>query len=163
MKRRRLLALVFALWFGPSHAQVQAPNPLLAPVTLQRTLEVIGTARREMWLIAPTLRDVHVARALRARAQAGVTLRLLITNRAGYTAYELELARVANVDARWLKERFGATMLVVDDRAAIVSLLLSGVTSASSTTQSIEVSRPEMVAPLAATLKQLFQTARRLR
>ncbi len=164
MRRRRLLVATLALAFGSSLAQTQQPpTALYAPVTLKRTLEVIAGARREMWLIAPTLRDVNIARALRSRAQAGVTLRLLIANRAGYTAYELELARVANVDARWLKERFGAAMLVVDDRAAIVSPLLSGVTSASSATQSIEVSRPEAVAPIAATLKQLFQTAKRLR
>ncbi len=163
MRRRRLLVATLALVFGSSLAQSQPPTALFAPVTLKRTLEVIASARREMWLIAPTLRDVNIARALRSRTQAGVTLRLLIANRAGYTAYELELARVANVDARWLKERFGAAMLVVDDRAAIVSPLLSGVTSASSATQSIEVSRPEAVAPIAATLKQLFQTARKLR
>ena len=164
MRRRRLLVATLALVFGSSLAQTQQPpTALYAPVTLKRTLEVIASARREMWLIAPTLRDVNIARALRSRTQAGVTLRLLIANRAGYTAYELELARAANVDARWLKERFGAAMLVVDDRAAIVSPLLSGVTSASSATQSIEVSRPEAVAPIAATLKQLFQTAKRLR
>ena len=164
MRRRRLLVATLALTFTSSLAQTQQPPTApFAPATLKRTLEVIASARREMWLIAPTLRDVSIARALRSRTQAGVTLRLLIANRAGYTAYELELARAANVDARWLKERFGAAMLVVDDRAAIVSPLLSGVTSASNATQSIEVSRPEAVAPIAATLKQLFQTARKLR
>jgi hypothetical protein len=163
MKRRRLLATVIALVFGVSLAQTQPPASPFAPVTLKRSLEVIGSAQREMWLIAPTLRDASIYRALRSRIGSGVRLRLLIANRAGYTAYELELAKSTNVDARWLKERFGAAMLVVDDRAAIVSPLLSGVTSNTSTTPSIEVSRPEAVAPLAATLKQLFRTAKRLR
>ena len=165
MKRRRLLALTLALVFGSSLAQQTAPSPapLYAPVTLKRTLEIITGARREIWLLAPTLRDVNVYRALHQRVASGVILRLLIANRAGYTAYELELARAANVDARWLKERFVTAMLIVDDRAAVISPILSGAINNASSQPSIEVSRPEVIAPMAATLKQLFQTARRVR
>ena len=166
MKRRRLLALTLALVFGSSLAARQTvppPAPLYAPVTLKRTLEIIQGARREIWLLAPTLRDVNVYRALRQRVASGVILRLLIANRAGYTAYELELARAANVDARWLKERFVTAMLIVDDRAAVISPILSGAINNASSQPSIEVSRPEVIAPMAATLKQLFQTAKRIR
>ncbi|NJK44302.1 MAG: hypothetical protein HC933_08465 [Pleurocapsa sp. SU_196_0] len=120
---------------------------------------MIGDARREMWLIAPTLREERVYRALRSRLEAGVTLRLLITNRAGFTAYERFLIGVRNVDARWIKERLSASMLVVDDQVVIVSPLLSGVAGG----PSVEVSRPEVIAPMTMPLKQLFQTARRVR
>jgi hypothetical protein len=162
VKRRRLLMALIALAFGSSLAgqPVPAPAPVYTSVTLKRTLEVISSARREVWLLAPTLRNPEVYKALRSRIQSGVILRLLIANRAGYTGLEVNLARAANVDARWLKEKFASAMLVVDDRAAIISPILSGVPSPG---QSIEVSRPEVIAPMAATLEQLFSAAKRVR
>ena len=162
MKHRRLLLALVALVFGSSVAQqsVPSPTPVYTAVTLKRTLEIIRSAKREVWLLAPTLRNPEVYQALRSRIQSGVILRLLIANRAGYTGLEVNLARAANVDARWLKERFASAMLVVDDRAAIISPILSGVASPG---QSIEISRPEVVAPMTATLKQLFQAAKRVR
>jgi hypothetical protein len=162
MKRRRLLTVLIALVFGSSLAgqPVPAPTPIYSAVTLKRTLEIIKGARSEVWLLAPTLRNPEVYQALRSRIQSGVILRLLIANRAGYTGLEINLARAANVDARWLKEKFASAMLVVDDRAAIISPILSGLPSPG---QSIEVSRPEVVAPMTATLKELFQAAKRVR
>jgi hypothetical protein len=162
MKCRRLLTALIALVFGSSLAgqPVPAPTPVYTPVTLKRTLEIIAGARREVWLLAPTLRNPEVYKALRSRVQSGVILRLLIANRAGFTGLEVNLARTANVDARWLKEKFASAMLVVDDRAAIISPIISGVSSPG---QSIEVSRPEVVAPMTAMLKQLFSSAKRVR
>ena len=162
MKRRRLLTVLIALAFGSSLAgqPVPAPTPVHSTVTLKRTLEIIAGAKHEIWLLAPTLRNPEVYKALRSRIQSGVILRLLIANRAGYTGLEINLARAANVDARWLKERFASAMLVVDDRAAIISPILSGIPSPG---HSIEISRPEVVAPMAATLKQVFQAAKRVR
>jgi hypothetical protein len=162
MKHRRLLTALIALAFGSSLAgqPVPAPTPVYTPVTLKRTLEIIAGAKREVWLLAPTLRNPEVYQALHSRIQSGVILRLLIANRAGYTGLEINLARAASVDARWLKEKFGSAMLVVDDRAAIISPIISGVPSPG---QSIEVSRLEVVAPMAATLKQLFSAAKRVR
>jgi hypothetical protein len=162
MKRRRLLTVLIALVFGSSLAgqQVPAPTPVYSAVTLKRTLEIIKSARSEVWLLAPTLRNPEIYLALRSRIQSGVILRLLIANRTGYTGLEVNLAWAANVDARWLKERFASAMLVVDDRAAIISPILSGVASPG---QSIEILRPEVVAPMTATIKQLFQAAKRVR
>jgi phosphatidylserine/phosphatidylglycerophosphate/cardiolipin synthase-like enzyme len=162
MKRRRLLTALIALAFGSSLAgqPVPAPTPVYAAVTLKRTLEIIAGAKREVWLLAPTLRNPEVYKALRSRVQSGVILRLLIANRAGYMGLEVNLARTANVDARWLKEKFASAMLVVDDRAAIISPILSGIPSPG---QSIEISRPEVVAPMTPTLKQLFSAAKRVR
>ena len=139
MKRRRLPLALVALVFGSSLAQqsVPPPIPVYTAVTLKRTLEIIKGARREVWLLAPTMRNPEIYKALRSRIQSGVILRLLIANRAGYTGLEVNLARAANVDARWLKEKFGSAMLVVDDRAAIISPILSGVASPG---QSIEIS-----------------------
>jgi hypothetical protein len=159
MIRPLLIALLFVQPFGSSLAQ-SAFTPLYKSTTLPRILEVIGDARREMWLIAPTLREERVYRVLRSRLEAGVKLRLLITNRAGFTAYERFLIGIRNVDARWIKERLNASMIVVDDQVVIVSPLLSGVTGSG---PNIEVSRPEVIAPMTTTLKQLFQTARRVR
>jgi hypothetical protein len=162
MKRRRWLMALIALAFGTSLAgqPVPAPIPVYTAVTLKRTLEIIAGARREVWLLAPTLRNPDIYQALRSRIQSGVILRLLIANRVGYTGLEINLARATNVDARWLKERFTSAMLVVDDRAAIISPILSGVPSPG---QSIEISGPEVVAPMTATLKQLFSAAKRVR
>jgi hypothetical protein len=162
MKHRRWLTALIALVFGSSLAgqQIAPPTSVYTAVTLKRTLEIITGAKREVWLLAPTLRNPEVYKAIRSRIQSGVILRLLIANRAGYTGLEVNLARAANVDARWLKERFASAMLLVDDRAAIISPILSGVASPG---QSIEVSRPEVVAPMAATLKQLFSAAKRVR
>jgi hypothetical protein len=162
MKRRRLLTALIALVFGSSLAgqPVPAPTSVYSTVTLKRTLEIIAGTKREVWLLAPTLRNPEVYKALRSRIQSGVILRLLIANRAGYTGFEVNLARAANVDARWLKEKFGSAMLVVDDRAAIISPIISGVPSPG---QSIEISKPEVIAPMTTTLKQLFQAAKRVR
>ena len=166
MKRRRLLLALVGATFGITLAVAQttpAPAALYTSVTLKRVLEVISGARREMWLIAPTLREANVYRALRSRVDSGVVLRLLIANREGYTGFEVNLARSPNVDARWLKERFGAAVLVVDDRAAVISPLLGRITGGSGAAQSIEVSRPEVVAATGAAIKQVFAQARRVR
>jgi hypothetical protein len=162
VKHRRLLSTLIVLAFGSRLAgqPVPAPTPIYSAVTLKRTLEIIKGAKREVWLLAPTLRNPDVYQVLRSRIQSGVILRLLIANRAGYTGLEVNLARAVNVDARWLKEKFASAMLVVDDRAAVISPVISGVPSPG---QSIEISRPEVVAPMTATLKQLFQAAKRVR
>ena len=162
MKRKRLITALIALVFGSGLAgqPVPAPTPVYTGVTLKRTIEIIAGAKREVWLLVPTLRNPKVYQALRSRIQSGVILRLLIANRAGYTGLEVNLARAAHVDARWLKEKFASAMLVVDDRAVIISPILSGVAGPG---QSIEISRPEVIAPMVATLKQLFQAAKRVR
>ena len=162
MNLKHFLAVLIFVMFGSSLAQqqIRPPAPLYAPVSLKRTLEVISSAQHEVWLLAPTLRNPNVYKALRSRIKAGVILRLLIANRAGYTGLEVNLARAANVDARWLKEKFGSAMLVVDDRTAIISPILSGIPSPG---PSIEISRPEVIAPMAATLKQVFQAAKRIK
>jgi hypothetical protein len=140
------------------------PAPVYAAVSLQHTLEVIAQAKREIYLIVPTLRNRAVYQAVRSRLAGGVILRLLIANKHGYSGLEKELAHARNVDARWLPEGFGSSILVVDDRAMIVSPIISGVSSgASSTAQSVEITRPELVAASSAGLKQIFAQARRIK
>jgi phosphatidylserine/phosphatidylglycerophosphate/cardiolipin synthase-like enzyme len=149
--------LVVALTLGSSLAQTQ---PIYPRATPERTLEVIQSARREIWVLAAAIRNADVLRALQQRARSGVRLKLLIANQIGYSPAELQLAQINGVEARWIKERIGLTMLVADNRIAIVSPNLSGQPS---TTPSIEIARPEVIAPMLGTVKQLFQTARPLR
>ena len=140
------------------------PTPIYATASLQHTLEVIAQAKREIYLIVPTLRNRAVYQALRSRIAGGVILRLLIANKQGYSGLEKELARARNVDARWLPESFGSSILVVDDSAMIVSPIISDVSSgASSPAQSVEITRPELVAASSAGLKQVFAQARRIK
>ena len=140
------------------------PTPVFAAVSLQHTLEVIGQAKREIYLIVPILRNRAVYQAIRSRLANGVILRLLIANKQGYSGLEKELAHARNVDARWLPESFGSSILVVDDSAMIVSPIISGVSSGtSSTAQSVEITRPELVAASSAGLKQVFAQAWRIK
>jgi hypothetical protein len=138
--------------------------PVYAAASLQHTLEVIGQAKREIYLIVPTMRNRTVYQAIRSRIINGVILRLLIANKQGYSGLEKELAHARNVDARWLPESFGSSILVVDDSAMIVSPIISGVSSgASSLAQSVEITRPELVAASSTGLKQIFAQARRIK
>jgi hypothetical protein len=140
------------------------PAPIYAAVSLQHTLEVIAQAKREIYLIVPTLRNRAVHQSIRSRLANGVILRLLIANKQGYSGLEKELAHARNVDARWLPESFGSSILVVDDSVMIVSPIISGVSSGvSSTVQSVEITRPELVAASSAGLKQVFAQARRIK
>ena len=136
------------------------PAPIYAAATLQHTLEVIAQAKREIYVIVPTLRNRAVYQAIRSRLTTGVILRLLIANKKGYTGLEREIAHARNIDARWLPESFGSSVLIVDDNAMIVSPIISGV---SSNTQSLEITRPELVAASSAGLKQIFAQARRIK
>jgi hypothetical protein len=140
------------------------PTPIYAAASLQHTLKVIAQAKREIYLIVPTMRNRAVYQAIRSRVANGVILRLLIANKQGYSGLEKELAHARNVDARWLPEGFGSSILVVDDSAMIVSPIISGVSSGvSSTAQSVEITRPELVAASSAGLKQIFAQARRIK
>jgi hypothetical protein len=140
------------------------PAPVYAAVSLQHTLEVIAQAKREIYLIVPTLRNRTVYQAIRSRVMSGVVLRLLIANKQGYSGLEKELAHARNVDARWLPESFGSSILVVDDNAMIVSPIISGISSGvSNNGQSVEITRPELVAASSAGLKQVFAQARRIK
>ena len=140
------------------------PAPTYTAVSLKRTLEVIAQAKREIYLIVPTMRNRAVYQAIRSRTAGGVILRLLIANKQGYSGLEKELVHARNVDARWLPESFGSSILVIDDSAMIVSPIISGVSSgASSTAQSVEITRPELVAASSAGLKQVFAQARRIK
>ena len=140
------------------------PSPVYTTVSLQRTLEVIAQAKREIYLIVPTLRNRMVYQTIRSRLANGVVLRLLIANKQGYSGLEKELAHTRNVDARWLPESFGSSILVVDDNAMIISPIISGISSGvSSNAQSVEITRPELVAASSAGLKQIFAQARRIK
>ena len=140
------------------------PAPVYTAASLQHTLEVIAQAKREIYLIVPTLRNRAVYQAIRSKLANGVILRLLIANKQGYSGLEKELAHARNVDARWLPEGFGSSILVVDDSAMIVSPIVSGISSGvSSTAQSIEITRPELVAASSAGLEQVFAQARRIK
>jgi hypothetical protein len=140
------------------------PIPIYAAASLRHTLEVIAQAKREIYLIVPTLRNRAVYQAIRSRLASGVILRLLIANKHGYSGLEKELAHTRNVDARWLPEGFGSSILVIDDSAMIVSPIISGVSNgASSNVQSVEITRPELVAASSAGLKQVFAQARRIK
>lgn len=138
---------------------VPAPAAPYTKATLTQTLEIIRSARREIYLLAPSLRNADVVRAVRSRLEAGVRLRLLIANKPGYTGFETGLRGLQNVDARWLPERIGGAMLLVDDRALVIGSVVSGLSSSG---ESIAVTRPELVPAMAAPLKQLFARARRL-
>lgn len=160
---KRVLAfvvLVAALGSGSIHCLASAAGSPYSRATLGQTLELIAGAKREVWLLAPTLRRLEVYRALRARAEAGVTLRLLVASQAGYTGYERHLARVHNVDARWLPDRLDGAVLVVDDRAMVLGPVLSGLPAPG---DSVLVSRPELVPATAYTVKQLFARGRPVR
>jgi hypothetical protein len=140
------------------------PSPFYSAVSLQHTLEVIALAKREIYLIVPTMRNRAVYQAIRSRVANGVILRLLIANKQGYSGLEKELAHARSVDARWLPESFGSSILVVDDSVMIVSPIISGVSSgASSNVQSVEITRRELVAASSAGLKQVFAQARRIK
>ena len=161
MKRLFLLfALLAVLLSQVTAQQTKSPTRAYNPATLQDALEMIQSAKREIWLLAPTLKNVTVYRALNSRIKSGVILRLLIASKQGYTGYEVYLARAPNVDARWLPERWGTAMLVVDDRAMVTSPLLTGISTAGT---SIKVTQPELVAVLAAPLKQVFAQSRKLK
>jgi hypothetical protein len=102
----------------------------------------------------------EVYRALRSSIESGVVLRLLIADRKGYTGFERFLARAPNVDARWLPERFGAALLIVDDRLMVTSSLISGLNELS---PSLLVTRPEIIAAASLPIKQVFARARKLK
>jgi hypothetical protein len=139
---------------------IPEPTPLYRAVKLKDVLEVITQARHEIWLLAPTLRQAEVYRALRLRIESGVILRLLIADRKGYTGFERFLARARNVDARWLPERFGAALLIVDDRLMVTSSLISGLNEPS---PSLMVTRPEIIATASLPIKQVFARARKVK
>ena len=161
MKRLFLSFALVAVLLGQVTAQqTKAPTRAYNPATLQDVLEMIQSSKREIWLLAPTLKNVTVYQALSSRIKSGVVLRLLIASKQGYTGYEVYLSRAPNVDARWLPERWGTAMLVVDDRAMVTSPLLAGILSAGA---SIKVTQPELVAVLAAPLKQVFAQSRKLK
>ena len=161
MKRLFLLLTLMAVLLGQVTAQqAKAPSRAYNSATLRDALEMIQDAKSEIWLLAPTLKNASVYQALSSRIKSGVVLRLLIANKQGYTGYEVYLARARNVDARWLPEHWGTAMLVVDDRAMVTSPLLTGISSAGA---SIKVTQPELVAVLAAPLKQVFAQSRKLK
>jgi hypothetical protein len=159
-----MLALMFLYLFGAVNAQqrnpIPEPTPLYRAVKLKDILEVITQARHEIWLLAPTLRQAEVYRALRSRIESGVILRLLIADRKGYTGFERFLARARNVDARWLPERFGAALLIVDDSLMVTSSLISGLNEPS---PSLLVTRPEIIAAASLPIKQVFARARKIK
>jgi hypothetical protein len=159
-----MLALMFLCLMCSANAQQRNPIPeptqLYRAVKLKDILEVITQAKREIWLLAPTLRQAEVYRALRSSIESGVILRLLIADRKGYTGFERFLARARNVDARWLPERFGAALLIVDDRLMVTSSLISGLNEAS---PSLLVTRPEIIAAASLPIKQVFARARKLK
>ena len=51
------------------------PAPVYTAVSLQHTLEVIAQAKREIYLIVPTLRNRAVYQAIRSRLANGVMVR----------------------------------------------------------------------------------------
>ncbi len=155
--------LVLALVLGGgviAQRAISASEAPYAKVTLAVALEIIQSARREVYVLAPSLRNADVARALIARAESSVKVRLLIANKAGYTGFERDLARAANVDARWLPERVGGAMIVVDDAAMVMGSVVSGLSSSG---ESIAVTRAELVPAMSATIKQLFARAGRVK
>jgi hypothetical protein len=64
------------------------------------------------------------------------------------------------VDARWLPERFGAALLIVDDRLMVTSALISGLNEPS---PSLLVTRPEIIATASLPIKQVFARARKVK
>jgi hypothetical protein len=168
MKRILMAVMVAFALVCLVEAQRSEPTPNPAPVyaaaSLRHTLEVIAQAKREIYLIVPTMQNRAVYQAIRSRVANGVILRLLIANKHGYSGLEKELAHARSVDARWLPESFGSSILVVDDSAMIVSPIISGVSSGvSNIGQSVEITRPELVAASSAGLKQIFAQARRIK
>jgi hypothetical protein len=161
MKRKTRFAMIMLPFvLGSAWGQTSAPVPVFPRATKERTLEVVQSAQREIWVFANGLTDGVVYRQVYERVQSGVRLNLLIANQRGYAQPELQLARFGNVDARWMKEKIGLTMLVVDHRVAIVNPNFNNQSNAQ---PSIEISRPEFIAPMLGTVKQLFQTARKLK
>ena len=157
---KRFALVVSALLFTFASAQTPPPEALYSKATVKQTLEIIGKARREMYLLLPSLRNSDVFSALRSRITAGVVLRLLIANKAGYTGFETNLRALPNVDARWLPERIGGAILIVDDAALVQGSVVSGLSSSG---VSIAVTRPELVPAMSATVKQLFARARKVK
>ena len=161
MKRFGLvLAAAFCLLASVLAQSAPTPEMPYRKATLAQTLEIIRSAKREIYVFAPSLRNVEVARALHSRTESGVVLRLLIANKAGHTGFETNLRTSRNVEARWLPERIGGAMLMVDDAALVMGSVVSGLSGSG---ESIAVTRPELMPALGATLKQLFARAKRLK
>jgi hypothetical protein len=151
---------VFAVNTMPSRAQ--AANPNVEAATVGDVVEHIRTARREIYVLAPTLKQADVYNALLERVRVGVMLRLLIVNERGYLNLERNLAPLKTVDARWINERWpGGAALMVDDRALVQGSVVSGVSAPGVT--NIEIKRPELVPLVGNTIKELFARARRIK
>jgi phosphatidylserine/phosphatidylglycerophosphate/cardiolipin synthase-like enzyme len=166
MKRTMLAFLlvsslaVLAITTSPSQAQTETANYEAA--TVRDVVAHIRSARREIYLLAPTMKQADVYNALLERVRAGVVLRLLIANERGYLNLERNLAPLRTVDARWIKERWpGGAAIMVDDRALVQGSVVSGVSAPTLT--NIEVTRPELVPLIGNTIKQMFARARRIK
>jgi hypothetical protein len=157
---KRFSVVLSALLLTVASAQTPPPEALYSKATVKQTLEIIGKAHREVYLLLPSLRNPDVYNALRSRIAAGVVLRLLIADKAGYTGFEVNLRELQNVDARWLPERIGGAILIVDDAALVQGSVVSGLSSSGT---SIAVTRPELVPAMSASVKQLFARARKVK
>jgi hypothetical protein len=155
------LALMGIVWPPVVRAQ-NAATPNVEAATVRDVIEHIRSARREIYVLAPTLKQPDVYNALLERVKAGVILRLLIVNERGYVNLERGLAPLRGVDPRWMPERWpGGAALMVDDRALVQGSVVSGVSAPGLT--NIEITRPELVPMIGNTLKDMFARARRIK
>ncbi len=157
-----LVSSLVVLAFSAVPSQAQAQNPNVQQATVRDVVENIRNARREIYVLVPTLKQPDVYNALLERVRAGVTLRLLIVSERGYLNLERNLAPFKTVDARWVKERWpGGAAVMVDDRTLVQGSVVSGVSAPGLT--NVEITRPELVPLMGNALKDMFARARRIK
>jgi hypothetical protein len=163
MKQLKIVLTLIALCASVQAQQVPTKSErLYDPATLAGTLELIATARRSIWLIAPKLGNLEIARALAVRAKAGILVRLVLTNARGIDQNALALSRRTNIDARWSPQQLGASALVIDDLHLVLSSVLSGVAQQSKV-PSMEIrNRPEVAGSMRQRITLIFEHSRRI-
>lgn len=81
---------------------------------------LINAARSDLFIVTPSVNDA-LSRALVARAQAGVVVRVLVFNPDGVSLLERKLGRVRGIDERYARQSYLGAAVLIDHRASLVS------------------------------------------
>jgi phosphatidylserine/phosphatidylglycerophosphate/cardiolipin synthase-like enzyme len=162
MKPLKLVLVLLVVCSTVQAQQTPKSERLYDPATLAGTLRLIANARRSIWLIAPKLGNLEIVRALATRANAGIPVRLVLTNARGIDQNALALSKRTNIDARWLPQQLSASALVIDDLHLVLGSLLSGVAQPNNL-PSMEIrNRPEVAGSMRQRISLIFEHSRRI-